>query len=51
MCTGKSLGPSGIRTEDLRTWYQQRDTNPEPWMMLVSIIKEAFHTGELPTLL
>jgi len=51
MRTGKSPGPSGIRTEDLRSWYLHRESNPDPWMTLVSIITEAFHTGELPTLL
>ncbi len=51
MRMGKSPGPSGIRTEDLRIWYQQREKNPEPWRTLVSIVTEAFNTGELPTLL
>jgi len=51
MHTGKSPGPSGIRMEDLRTWYLQQEPNPEPWTTLVSIIMEAFNTGELPTLL
>ncbi len=37
--------------EDLQTWYQHQDKNPEPWMTLVSIIVEAFNMGELPTLL
>ncbi len=51
MRTGKSPGPSGIRTEDLRNWYQNREVTPAPWETLVSIITAAFNTGELPTLL
>jgi len=51
MRMGKAPGPSGICTEDLRLWYQHREKNPEPWMTLVSIVTEAFNTGELPTLL
>jgi len=47
----KSPGPSGICTEDLQIWYQHREKNPEPWMTLVSIVTEAFNTGELLTLL
>jgi len=51
MRSGKSPGPSGICTEDIRTWYNTRITDPLPWKTVLSIITAAFSTGELPTLL
>jgi hypothetical protein len=45
---GKSPGATGMRAEDLKRWYTNREGQPEPWEKLVSIIQTTFHTGEIP---
>jgi hypothetical protein len=45
---GKSPAATGIRAEDLKRWYTNREGQPEPWEKLVSIIQTTFHTGEIP---
>jgi len=49
--TGKSPGPSGIRSEDLQKWHREREDNPTPWLAIIDMVQAAFASGELPTLL
>jgi hypothetical protein len=48
LSNGKSPGATGMRAEDLKRWYKNREETPEPWEKLVSIIQTTFSTGEIP---
>jgi len=32
---GRAPGPSGMTVEDLKKWYADRETNPEPWLLVL----------------
>ena len=55
---GRAGGPSGLKVEDLKSWYfaaceppvgtEPDDAAIEIWKKLVAIVQEAFRNGELP---
>jgi Reverse transcriptase (RNA-dependent DNA polymerase) len=45
---GKAPGPSKLRTEDVKRWAEERESNPEPWNKFVDLIFHVFTTGEIP---
>lgn len=51
--SGKAPGPSGLRVDQLKVWYQQatREENPvlRPWRLLVTLVRHIWETSELPT--
>jgi len=46
---GRAPGASGMRTEDIRRWAIEYDDNPEPWNIVVHLVRHAFRTGVVPT--
>jgi len=46
---GWALGPSGMTVEDLKKWYADRETNQEPWLLVIRLMTHAFQTGIVPT--
>ena len=46
---GWALGASGMRVEDLKRWYAEREVTPAPWYLIIQLVQHAFTTGIVPT--
>ncbi len=38
-----------MTVEDLKKWYTNRETHPEPWLLVLRLVTHAFQTGIIPT--
>ena len=46
---GRAPGASGMRVEDLKRWYAEREVTPAPWYLIIQLVQHAFTTGIVPT--
>jgi len=46
--SGRAPGPSGTTVEDLKKWYMDQETHPEPWLLLLQLVTHAFQMGIIP---
>ncbi len=47
--SGRAPGPSGMTVKDLKKWYADQETHPEPWLLVLQRMTHAFQTGVVPT--
>jgi len=46
---GRAPGASGMKVEDLKRWFNERETAPAPWSLVTQMVQHAFRTGVVPT--
>ncbi len=38
-----------MSVEDIKRWYAEQETNPNPWLLTIQLVQHAFQTGVVPT--